>query len=251
MNKPPQKNLRPSDAFLGILVPFFGYFIVYLFELGYFIKLELPVGFIDIDLSKILFAMFILLITISIYLLRFVRGAFPKGTADVILQSTFWLLLSLSVLLFGIRTLYAVAAVLLLLYNSAFRIRSAEISNKRISIKQLPDIFFTSFLILKNKADSLIGGFYSSMIAIAFMMFFGAFLLGAGIAVSEKSYVVLKTSPEVIMIKKYGNSFLCSSFDRKKAELTKNFYLITPEQIATEKLIFKVENIGHLKPKHQ
>ena len=65
---------------------------------------------------------------------------------------------------------------------------------------------------------------------VVFLLFF---IVGLGIlnvaggfnAKEQRTFMVIKSTPELVILRKYSKNFICASFDRKNKEIKKNFYL--------------------------
>jgi hypothetical protein len=70
--------------------------------------------------------------------------------------------------------------------------------------------------------------------------------LGESHAKNQKSFIIIKSEPELVILRKYAKNFICATFNRENKEINKNFYIKSIDQIAEEGFQIVEENIGPL-----
>jgi len=71
--------------------------------------------------------------------------------------------------------------------------------------------------------------------------------MGRTYARNQKSFMIIKSSPELVILRRYSSSYICAPFDREKKEFKKKFYLKTGDQISEEGFEIVIEDVGPLK----
>jgi hypothetical protein len=73
-------------------------------------------------------------------------------------------------------------------------------------------------------------------------------LLGAVGAKTQKSFMVIKSNPELVVLRKYSDKLICSEFDRDKKKISSSYVIKTLDQISESGTAITAEEIGPLRP---
>lgn len=84
-------------------------------------------------------------------------------------------------------------------------------------------------------------------ILIGYLILANARVVGSYKATTQKSFLVLKGIPEMVVMRTYGQKLICCKFDRKKKEIENTFVIKTMEQISLAYIQIQEEEIGPLK----
>jgi hypothetical protein len=257
----PNENKRKSFKFLSetillFIIPIYAYLILYLYEWGYFNKLSIPDSFIEVNLPDILkiaiFLPFIFFIYIALELIRLGK-LFENPIRKRIVGTIFYLLFIVLALYFlGLWKWYLISIVLFftLLDMYLFFIHPLIIGKnihgyKEKMFYQSEAFFKSDFLIVR-----LLKKFGLSFVSLVFIIIEIMCLsvcIGIFVARTQKTFMVIKSSPELIILRKYSQNIVCCEYDREKKEIIKNFYIKTIDQISREGIRISIEEIGPLK----
>lgn len=90
---------------------------------------------------------------------------------------------------------------------------------------------------LKNLSLSVFMIFYCSLLAS---------MAGEAQAMNQQNFLVLNTTPEMVVLRVYGENIICAPFDRTAKEVKKGFLIL--KMAEDSKLIMNLETVGPLKP---
>ena len=93
-----------------------------------------------------------------------------------------------------------------------------------------------------------LGGFTFIILFILILSLVVISGVGEAHAKTQKSFMIIKSDPELIVLRKYSENFICTTFDRKKKEIEKEFYIKNIDQITEARFKIVIEDIGPLKP---
>lgn len=82
---------------------------------------------------------------------------------------------------------------------------------------------------------------------LVFALFFFVGPMGKQAAQKQKSFMIIKSKPELVVLRKYSQNYICAPFDRKRKEIEKKFYIKSDLQISEDKFEIVTEDIGPLK----
>ncbi|HEX8144645.1 MAG TPA: hypothetical protein VF553_18905 [Pyrinomonadaceae bacterium] len=72
------------------------------------------------------------------------------------------------------------------------------------------------------------------------------FVVGQAEAINQRNFLVINTSPEMAVLRIYGDNMSCAPFNRETKEVQKSFVIIKAAD--NPKHSFNLEDIGPLKP---
>jgi hypothetical protein len=70
-------------------------------------------------------------------------------------------------------------------------------------------------------------------------------------AKSQKTFLILASKPELVVLRIYGNDYICYEFDRVSKKIKNSLYIKTQSAIADEGVPIREEEIGPLSPTKQ
>lgn len=243
--KPRHRQLQLSDAMIGILIPIFGYYLAARYEVGYCLKLNIPTYLIDIDIIHVInFIAIFSSIFLFVYFIYYIIDSLGilKKKIGIIIASLLALVLFLYFLVYA-RDLpwYAIFLVLIpLLFLIIVDLIKERISKDKV--KKESDLQKHIFTKISEKY-----GIPSSLISLLIGMLIVAEPIGRIQAKLQTEFIIIKSEPELIALRKYSKKFVCAPFDREKKEVQSKFYLKSLDQIANEGLQLVEEKIGPLK----
>ena len=255
------KKATPKIIHVGMLsafMPVYGYYSSYCYEKGFCKQFGIPHSFIEISLSDVLKTIGILIPII----LLFYAGAEilfqARASKNPIIRGLgriFWIIFAFIVILMFVGwdkiIFYAFLTVLGIEVFIEFikplfagfkgykkKLESQQVENEK-------DVLL--FDAILTEVIERIGGITS---LIMFFLIFSLLLVGPvgeKHARNQKSFLVIESAPELIILRKYDQNFICSPFDRKKKEIKQTFYIKSVDQIGQQGLQVVVEDIGPLK----
>lgn len=100
--------------------------------------------------------------------------------------------------------------------------------------------FTDSYVILRNRF-----GNDSLLIIIAFLVGLSTALsAGTAEAIKQENFLVTNTTPELVVLRIYGDDLICVPFDRNTGEIEQNFTVL--KKTGESGLSLKLENLGQL-----
>lgn len=239
------------EAILAVLIPIFGYLLAFAYETGFCVYFNIPVEFIEISLISVLkITGTLITITFIIWMfyefldsIKFFNNPIGRALSRILIPI---ILIPIGIYVFDLPWYY-----ILIMYPFIFVLFVLPLFQKGIKgYKRKVEYTLNQDLKdewLIDKLAKKIGPY-----ALIFLMFF---IVGLGIlnvaggfnAKTKMTFMVIKSSPELVILRKYSKNFICTSFDRKKKEIKKNFYLKNVDQIVEQGLKIVVEDIGPLK----
>jgi hypothetical protein len=262
---PPKTNQTQKipDAILLALASAGAYLFSYYYEKGYTSVFKIPSSLIVINLSSLLtfgaiiIGGLIFLIPIVNVLVMFVIGnpKSSKGSNPVFLHTLFpviivGILAVIQIAIFGIRNwqlwlLYAIMLLVVAFFQFVFPLLSQKgknyvekLSAQEETEKQFPD----AFVLMRNK-------FGNSSLIIFLVFILGISIaenVGKSSATNQKDFLVTNTTPEMVVLRVYGDNFICAPFNRATGKTETKFTLLKSSGDAN--LDLNLETIGPLQP---
>jgi hypothetical protein len=254
------KNNILSESLVIFLIPIYGYILLYAFEYGYFIRLGIPIEFIEVNLSALAkisaflyFASTFLLGLLDIIYKLVIHG---KAVAIKILKYLYFLSISfLPTIAFDIWKVtlpwVIFAAFLCIISELVYpltRYKNIKGYWKKVEQQYKDDAKHYE----EDIGDVIIKRVgYKSFQVVFFLISFTyiSFSIGAISAKNQELFLVLKSDPELVLLRKYPQTYLCSEFDRNKKELLNKFSLHTVDQVSERGYTISREKIGPLSKK--
>jgi hypothetical protein len=250
-----------TDAILAIAIPVAGYYVAYRYEQGYLTYFGVPTSLVEVGLSEVL-GVLGQLISVFLLILGYLdiratlskdKNPVARAIGRVLFPILIMLLIIYAASLKG-ATLYFLLALLALVIFTEFIFpifsqRKVKGFKEKLAQQELRDGMQQS--LMSNIMASYKRGNYALKSAINFTVLFALFyifFLGSFTAKRSTSFMVLKTCPEMIAIKKYSNRLICVEFDRANKTIKREFKVLNMDEIAEAKTTIVQENIGPLKP---
>jgi len=260
------KKSVPIFIHLGILtafIPAYSYLTAYFFERGFCGQFQIPLSFIEIGINEVLKVIvliipLILFLCFGIALTIYVR-ALKNPVFKILSRSIFPLFLCFLWFAFSGQSLIKVIIGFLIFWfifigsdfifplfsKRKFRgyykrtLQSNLESDKKAKdlFDKISDLFIEQFGILT----------YTIIFFLSFILIFFVGDMGRTYARNKKSFMIIKSSPELVILRRYSSSYICAPFDREKKEFKKKFYLKTGDKISEEGFEIVTEEIGPLK----
>lgn len=262
-NEESKKQILGFDWIVVVtFLPAYIYFCSYLYEVGFCNRNGIPRYLISPNLSSILiFASSIL--TVLFYSVKtmglsapLIRRATSNDEKRAHLRPIY--MLNAIVIIFAAVILaeYPITwqliliilayAVVLNLFQWGFGMivlarKKESAKDKLIIIQTTPDDFdITQYLVKNLNKQQRLTIFVLILVSLA------SFFLGDGEALKQKFYQTVIAKPNVVVLRKYDNTLVCSYFDRKSKILQDTILLI---EIKGDSLRLHTENLGHLSRK--
>jgi hypothetical protein len=222
-----QEKTRLIDPKIILAVsPFVGYAVTYLYEIGFAKWFHIPHEFISLELTKIILATLVVFLVSLLYLARLIYagkvgtkklGAIENLSAFVTSLAILFIIIMLAnrkvyklfIFLKKSRPLFSLLFILALIgMTLLFKaiIERKNLLNKNINSEFKRKVTVVVLTILGLIFISLISGYFK--------------------AVLKEHYLVLETSPEIIVVNKYENSLVCSIWDSRKEKTISGRYFI-------------------------
>jgi len=235
----------------------FGYFIIYRYESGFLDFFGIPDIFIEITLTSILIAgfvvFFLLLLLFNFFALFsiFYPKDFWPYSRSIIIISPFLLWLIIDLMLYGSESrnwtwLLGCLVVFsflgfvfpLLRQRQIKGYREKLIAQAEAEMKTLSTKLYSRLFTNIDRREFLI--FALILTAFVFPKDFGKLK-----ARQQVNYSVINTSPEAVVLRTYGDKMLCIPFDRKNKEIQRRFFILKISD-NTRNLTFSSEPVGPL-----
>jgi hypothetical protein len=250
-----QNNPKISEGIILALASASAYLFAYLYEIGYAIIFKIPESLISVSptailtFGAILISIFLLFVPIANLFLMIVfaraHPALQRAIIPVILLFTF---LIIEIFLFGPSNwLYWIGFLILFVYILYLQLifplitqRSKTYTSKLEGQEKTEQQFADSFVILRNRF-----GKDSVIIVMVFMIGLSISVsAGMGEAIQQKNFLVTNTTPELVILRIYGDNLICVPFDKNTGEYEPSFSII--KNTGETGLILRLENLGQL-----
>jgi hypothetical protein len=245
-----------SESLLLFLIPVYGYILLYAFESGYFTRLNIPFEFIEISFSKLayicgfIFIGFIFLVGAIdiIYTFKIHKTAIGRKTlfyfyllfvAAILPMIAFDYLKRWFPLIIGSTALYLIAEFIFPIFGNK--------NTKGYKNKLEKEVIKEAKSNEGDFLDSVIRRIgYRAYLAIFILLSitYIAYLSGAISAKTQVNFLVVKSNPELVIIRKYSQNYICAEFDREKKGLINKIYIRTTDQLSSTGIHLSSEKIG-------
>lgn len=251
-------NFLP-EAMIAALIPIYGYYIAYRYETGFFMKFNIPTSFIEVSISevlRVLGGLFTLIFILYFFIEIFIRAGISKNPIIRSFGRIVWP--SLIFLLFFILSnppfifviFFLIFILFMLIIEFIFpliNLRGIKGFKKKLELQEDIDRKekFLVDIIIKGIAKKFgISAFLILLLLILSLFFIDN--ISTFEAMRKRSFLIIKSNPELVVLRKYSQNFICATFDRETKEIHNTFYLKNFEQIANEGLQIVKEDIGPL-----
>jgi len=245
-----------SDAILAAGIPFFGYFLAFNYEKAFCATFKIPQELIEIELIAVVkvTGMLIGLITTLWIVSEFLNSVklfeSPIGrliwriSGPVIITCIFIFLFDPP--LYQIILISIFPAVLIFQFFIFPLLYGRGIKNYKKKVEYEIDYDLKEDYLV-DKFARKIGKNAFLILFLAFMLYLSSGLIGAVQAKTWTSFTVIRSNPELVVLRKYSQNFICAPFNRERKEVRKNFIIKSVNSVAEEGSELIVENIGPLK----
>jgi hypothetical protein len=219
-----------------------GYFAVYSYEWGYCSFLKIPSSFIQISLLNLLSAA---IVAIPLMIHIFSKMLFLSTDVLFMIFANSFFVSSALVIKYSYPPMKIDEIIALCFLYLLGILRGAGVFRK-ISIK--------IFRVDEKKAEE--GPTYRRMppivMDIVVLSLIGMITLinsGKILAALKHNYLVIKTEPELVILRKYSDKLICSGYDKETRMIEPGFFIKSIDQISQAGIMIIDEEIGTLKPK--
>ncbi len=264
----PEDSKRSIQKYIhvGILtafIPAFSYLTAYFFERGFCGQLQIPLSFIEIGINEvlkvivliiplILFLFFGIVLTIYVRILK--NPVFKILSRSIFPLFLFFLMFAFS----GLSLVKVIIGFLIFWFifiGSDFIFPLFSKRKFRGYYKRTLESYLESDKKPKDLFDKISDSFieqfgiltYTIIFFLSFILIFFVGDMGRTYARNKRSFMIIKSSPELVILRRYSSSYICAPFDREKKEFKKKFYLKTGDKISEEGFEIVIEDIGPLK----
>jgi len=250
-------NLRISEGIILALSSAGAYLFAFYYEKGFASVFSIPVSFITITLTSILTFGAILLGVILFSLPGIsLLLTFTESNTRPILKRTLLPIIIAVILLFvqfyffGIDNweqllpiiIIVFLIVLLQLVLPLIKQKSGKYIDKLEAYEKerAADLFVDAAVVVRDR-------FGNAPIIIVLIFLFGITIAGTAgrsEAIKQEEFLVTNTTPEMVVLRIYGDNMICVPFDRITGEIEKDFTVLKITDDSD--LVLKLENIGQL-----
>jgi len=248
-----RQSIFIAEPILLFLVTVFGYLFLYLHEVGYCDKFEIPELLIEVNILKLVSLAFYFIIALNLlfFAVRYIK---KKITA---IRIAFTIFILAIVILFGFAFDLWRWPKILLLFLFLLSVFLPDFLD--FMIRGEGQVFFLSKKrgeseLEKQKEERLldiIRGKPSERILLITGLLFSLSILGLPLgslyARTQRSFMLIKSSPELVVLREYSNNLICSEFDRQKKEISGKYLILKIDKISEAEILIENENIGPLK----
>jgi hypothetical protein len=252
-----QKSEKPkiSEGIILALLSAGSYLFAFYYEKGYASVFNIPTSFISVNINSIL-VFGTILASILLIVLPFVNMFIflTTGRVHPIIQRSLISVLFLGVVLlfqiyiYGLSNwrswiLILIFLVIFLFLDFVFPVltqRGKTYVGKLESQEEFDQQFTSFFSLLRAK----LGNTALMIVAVFLVGMYIASTAGTAEAIRQDSFLVTNTSPELVVLRIYGDNLICAPFDRASGEIEQSFSII--KSSGETGLVLKLENVGKL-----
>ena len=245
-----------SDAILAAGIPFFGYFLAFNYEKAFCAAFKIPQELIEIELITVVkvTGMLIGLITTLWIVSEFLHSVklFESPIGRLICRISIPVIITCIFIFLFDPPLYQIILISIIPAALIFQFfifpllygRGIKNYKKKVEYEINYDLK-EDFLV--DKFARKIGKNAYLILFLAFMLYISSGLIGGVQAKTWTSFTVIRSNPELVVLRKYSQNFICAPFNREKKEVIKNFIIKSVNSVAEEGSELIIENIGPLK----
>ena len=250
-----KKELRIfTESTMLAVIPALGYWVAFVYELGYFSYYELPSNFVEVALNSILINSLSVVIGLGVFLIiiDFIRRIM-SGVAEA-LRSTIYKLLFAYFLVFGFGLVFdrphkeiqilILVLVLPIIWREVlwpmWKYRHLNGLGNKVAAAKAKDLEIDSFI---DKITETTGAAPVLVLVFVHLLSVFSYLAGGYSANKQASFFISDEKPNFILIRKYEENWLTVKVDLENGLVLKTYELIPIDTIKT----FSKRNIGRLK----
>lgn len=247
-----------TESVILAAIPAMGYWVAFVYELGYFNYFDLPRSFIEIALNSILLNSLSVVSGLILFIIvfDFIRKAM-SGVTEA-LKYTLYKLLLVYFLVFGfgivfdkpineIRILLLILAGPIILKEILWPLWSHRhvpgFGNKIVAAKK-KDFEFDS---VTDKIAEKTGANLFLLLMFIYLISIFSYLAGGYQANKQEYFLTSEAKPNYVLIRKYADTWLALKIDLESNEFHKTYELVPTDKISA----FSSTNIGKLKTRHE
>ena len=250
-----ERNPRISEGVLLALASAGAYLFDFYYEKGFASTFNIPTPFISVTLTSILtfgavvFAVILLIMpTINLLMMLTISNQHPILKRTLFPIILFVALLLTQIVFFGIENwrqwifflvLLAVVIFLQLVFPLITQ-RGGKYIDKLEAQDRVEAQFTDSYVIIRNR-------FGNDFLLILLILILGSLIAqtaGTAEAVNQKEFLVTNTTPEMVVLRIYGDNMICVPFNRSTGEIKQSFTIL--KTTGEPGLVLKLESIGQL-----
>lgn len=228
-NRIPKKKENTSwinEMTIFAVSPFVGYTVTYLYEIGFAKWFHIPHEFISLELTKIILATLLVFLVSLLFFVRFIYTGKRKTKKLGAIENLSAFVTSLAFLF-----------ILIMLANRNVYKLFVSMKKSRIPFSIIFILALVGMMLLireiikrTNILDRNINSEFKRKVTVVILIFLGlifvSLISGYFKAVLKEYYLVLETSPEIIVVNKYEDSLVCSLWSRRKEKTISGRYFI-------------------------
>lgn len=255
MKNSKSNDRRISEGILLALSSAGAYLFAFYYEKGYASVFNIPVSFIDVSLTSIL-TLSAVIIGLILLILPFINmfSFFTVGRTNPVLQRAIapvvllFIFLFVQIYFFGIAGLkdsylalifLGILIFLSLIFPLAVQSGKTYI-NKLEAQEKTEQQFVDVFSLIRIK-------FGKEALLVVVVFFLGMYLsssAGKSEAIKQEEFLVTNTTPELVVLRIYGDNLVCVPFDRSTGEIEESFSVI--KNTGEAGLTLRFEKLGQL-----
>lgn len=236
--------MKISEGLQLVLFSVGGYWLSYLYQIGYNNYFNIPVDWVSLSLAQAMFAAAVLinsLFLLGMYadilripIARHVPKKHQAGTWAIIIYSIIFVVFTVTGKFSWLKVALYVMLLLLMVLQVFFPIeQKTEI--ERAQSKKSIEIFMNH---IPDKSARC-------LFVPVFMLSLAALALGSAVAWGKDVFLVLKTGTELVVLKQLDDSLVVAKFDRQHQTVFPEFQLIP---LSSKSTSLKYEKLGRLTP---
>ncbi|MCJ7457551.1 MAG: hypothetical protein MUP17_00990 [candidate division Zixibacteria bacterium] len=245
-----------TEAFIIAFAPVAAYTIKYSYELGFARQFGIPEGFIDIDLTQILsltvvtvMVFLIIALAASAYKIIFGKSKHIIFKKMLRLSIVFILLFPLSILSLITGHVSIILACFLFFGTSV----SVELVHPLLTQKQKVgyiaklEASVSLWEYFKLSFSYYFGRWLSSVVFTAAgltILLVYSFVVGHLVALRSSEFIIVKSSPDMVVLRQYGDKLICAPLDRTNKKVERTLTILKVGEDLSLKL--RVEEVGPL-----
>ncbi len=255
MKNSKSNNPRISEGILLAISSASAYLFAFYYEKGYASVFNIPVSFINVSLTSIL-TFGAIIISLILFLLPFINLFFVVtiGRMNTTLQRAIipvvllFVFLLVQIYFFGIAGLKDWYFVLIFLCILIFLslvfpliVQPGKTFISKLEVQEKLDLQFVDAISLMHIK------FGKEALLVLAVFLFGIYVApsaGKSEAIKQEEFLVTNTTPELVVLRIYGDNLICVPFNRTTGEIEENFSVI--KNTGETGLALRLEKLGQL-----
>lgn len=250
-----KKFLLTHEALLVVLIPLVGYAISFLYEIGYCNTFNIPSYFIKLSPTTIFIGMSSIALFLLLYFMtRFFcenflgTGPISSGIKRLAMPS----LISLYIIaLFGADwkrlsgVLIGLVFIIFMQFGVPLFTQSKHPTYRdKLEAEDKAEWEWDKF---RKNITKYFGPGLMQFFLLLFLLLWAAYFTGVAHAEQQREFLVIETEPQLVVLRNYGNEFICGRFNETTKELLNVFSFLNRDNL-DQNVSFKLKKVGPLKP---